>query len=172
MATVIRGSDNFDTSDNATQTELDALSTGKVLQVVRATRADISGTSSTSFTDVGLSVTITPQKSDSKILVLSNFYTRTYNTSTNNVSGYFQIADSSNNALSGAEETRIGTYRYDYSNGYANFYSHIHLIGYATPGVTTAVTYKLRFRVGDSNIGINVEGADNTAQMYAMEIAG
>ena len=147
------------------------LPAGSMLQMVRATQNYVSGTSSTSFTDVGLSVTITPQKSDSRILIQSNFFTRVFSNSSNLVIGYFKITDSSNNALSGAEAPRAGTYRYDYSSGYGNFYAHMHLIGYATPGVTTAVTYKLRFASADANSSVNVEGGDNTAQMYAIEVA-
>jgi len=74
MATVIRGSDNFDTSDNATQTELDALSTGKVLQIVSSNTDTEVNTTSTSFTDTGLSATITPSSTSSKILVDCNIW--------------------------------------------------------------------------------------------------
>ena len=75
MATVIRGSDNFDTSDNATQTELDALVTGKVLQVVSVTKTDTFSTTAAfgSFTDItGLSASITPSSTSSKILITAS----------------------------------------------------------------------------------------------------
>lgn len=58
---VIRGSSNFD-SDNA----------GKVLQVVSAELASSTSTSSTSFVDTGLSVSITPISSSSSLIILFN----------------------------------------------------------------------------------------------------
>jgi len=57
-------------ADVASQAELDALVTGKVLQVVSTTKTDEWSTTSTSYVDVtGLSVTITPISATSKILV-------------------------------------------------------------------------------------------------------
>ena len=62
MPSEIKGSSNFD-SDSA----------GKVLQVVSITKQDSFSTSSTSFTDVtGLSLSITPSSTSSKILILGS----------------------------------------------------------------------------------------------------
>jgi len=49
-----------------------ALPTGSVLQVVNATYNTQSSTSSTSYVDTGLSASITPTSSSSKILVIAN----------------------------------------------------------------------------------------------------
>lgn len=58
---------------NGTNTNFPA---GSVLQVVSTTKTDTFSTASTSFVDVtGLSVSITPKSSTSKILVLFNVYT-------------------------------------------------------------------------------------------------
>ena len=59
MPSEIRGSDNFDSSE-----------TGKVLQVVQSVLQEVSSFSlSNTWVDAGLSVTITPSSSTSKILV-------------------------------------------------------------------------------------------------------
>ena len=46
-----------------------AIPTGKVLQVVQDTKLDTSYIQSTSFTDIGLSASITPSSSSNKVLV-------------------------------------------------------------------------------------------------------
>ena len=57
-------------ADVASQAELDALVTGKVLQVVSATKTDTFSSSSTAWINIpSLSVTITPSSTSSKILV-------------------------------------------------------------------------------------------------------
>ena len=86
MATVIRGDDNFDTADNATQTELDSglsgkldttADVGKILQVKSTsltTKTSVSGATDDTGTgvDVGLNVTLTPVSSSSQFFVTLN----------------------------------------------------------------------------------------------------
>jgi hypothetical protein len=130
-----------------------------VLQVVRATDVTRRSTTSTSFVDVaGMSVTITPQKSDSAILILG--LVRGLGPSNQ----YFQIrlTDSSNSALSGAEEMSQG----DTSSG--NMQTAITIIGYNTPATTSAVTYKMRFKTNSGTAQIMNDS--NTGQLYALEI--
>jgi len=136
-------------------------STGKVLQVVRATDSTVRSTTSGTFVDASISVTITPQKSDSALLIVWNGYT------THIISAglsMYQITDSSNGAVSGAENAVVG------NSSASNFNAMTTLIGYATPGVTTAVTYKVRFRMllGGTN---RIDNATNTGQLYAYEVA-
>lgn len=143
---------------------------GKVLQVVRATDTTLRTTTSTSYVDVtGMSVTITPQKSTSAILIISNFVVDIYGT-TDTLDGFLRIADSSNNAISGAEESYV-IIRNMAGSGSRQLYLGQTLIAYATPATTSAVTYKLRFRV---NTGASMEirnGDAVTGQMYAIEVS-
>ena len=76
MTTVIRGDDNFDTADNATQTELDnglsgkldsTADVGKVLQVAFSDFRTNYNHNSTSYQDTGHSITITPLSSSSTL---------------------------------------------------------------------------------------------------------
>ena len=131
---------------------------GKVLQVVRATDTTERTTTSTSYQDAGISVTITPQKSDSAILVLSTFYFEAIN--------FFistEITDSSNNALSGAEGTVFGP------NSDIEFFGYGNVLGYATPATTSAVTYKLRFKTTSPNTA-KIRNGLRTGQMFAIEV--
>lgn len=132
-----------------------ALSSGKILQVVRATDGTERTTTSTSFVDLtGLSVTITPTKSTSAVLLVLSVLVLPANPSSK-----FQISDSSNNALSGAEDSRIGV-----GAGQVP----IVLLGYSTPATTSATTYKARFA---ASAGTNTARNNiNTGQLYALEI--
>ncbi|HEY7821300.1 MAG TPA: hypothetical protein VIG24_00620, partial [Acidimicrobiia bacterium] len=80
------------------------LAGGKILQIVRATDGTDRSTNSGTFVDASISVTITPQKNDSAVIVLWSCNGR-------NPSGNYitvQIADSSNNGLSGANNIVVG----------------------------------------------------------------
>jgi len=129
---------------------------GKVVQIVRATDSTRRTTASTSFVDANISVTITPQKSDSAIILIwtHNKYQGTSNYAIT------QITDSSNNAISGAEQDEFGP---------APSQASVTLIAYATPATTSAVTYKGRFRVSGGSVAIYNDL--HTGQMYAIEVA-
>ena len=79
--------------------------------------------------------------------------------------GYAQITDSSNVAISGAENAHIGT-----STALSNFVVPIQLFGYATPGTTSATTYKGRFLSNAGGI-IKIKNTDITGQLYAIEVS-
>jgi hypothetical protein len=131
---------------------------GKILQIVRATDGTRRSTTSTSPVDTNLSVTITPQSATSAILVISSFLPVSNNTGSRMV---LQITDSSNNALSGAENLWIAD---------DATYAMQTCIGYSTPATTSATTYKLRFEVEPSGTG-ELYNDFNTAQMYAIEVS-
>jgi hypothetical protein len=132
------------------------LAGGKILQIVRATDATDRTTTSTSFVDASISVTITPQKSDSAILLINTFYA-----SSGDAIMTFTITDASNNSISGAQAPALGaTY---------TFRKYITAIAYSTPATTAATTYKLRFRTNGNSVNIN--NASSTGQMYAIEVS-
>jgi phage terminase large subunit-like protein len=135
-----------------------ALTSGKILQIVRATDGTARSTTSTSFVDASISVTITPQKSTSAVLLVSAL--RVENPSTGRIE--LQITDSSNNAISGVEAGLFQT-----SSGFGQ--CSLTLIAYATPATTAATTFKLRFRV---NTGTGfLQNASQTGQLYAIEVS-
>jgi hypothetical protein len=142
---------------------------GKILQIVRATDSTQRSTTSTTFVDVtGMSVTITPQKSDSAILIIATGkQTALASGGTNVCRSDVQITDSSGNAISGAEQNElVGT---PLSNG--EMKSPMVLIAYATPATTDPVTYKLRHRVFAANRTSRIDNNENTGQMYAIEVS-
>jgi hypothetical protein len=136
-----------------------------ILQVVRATDATQRTTTSTSFVDVtGMSVTITPQKATSNLIIVAIGYALA-----NNPGGdsrvRFQITDSANTALSGAQSMGLGL-----SSGYTGLVNaNLNIWGYVAAVNTTSRTYKLRFNVPGGTGYLN--GNDNTSQMYAIEVS-
>jgi hypothetical protein len=140
---------------------------GKILQIVRATDTTNRTTTSTSFVDItGMSVTITPQKSDSAILL---FLGVCYDVKTTAAAplARFQITDSSNNALSGAEGSPVGLF----AGGNDESYAYDIFWGYSTPATTSATTYKARFTVSGAGVTVVVRNADCTGQLYAIEVS-
>ena len=110
---------------------------GKVLQVVQGTYSTIVNSSSTTYADTGLSVSITPSASTSKVLVLVSVpYLRsgdnsTSGVSTNIVRGSTQIAETT------------GLYQTGTALGQYNLWSYIYL---DSPSTTSATTYKVQFK--------------------------
>jgi hypothetical protein len=135
---------------------------GKVLQVVRATDPTDRTTTSTSFTDSGLSVTITPQKSTSAILLISVFGAS--KTSTDGCR--FILTDNSNNIISGTDPSGGVIF----SNNSMSFSAMQTLIGYSTPATLSAVTYKLRFSSSLGNAA-SLFNATIRAQLFAIEVS-
>ena len=145
---------------------------GKILQVVRATDSTNRTTTSTSFVDVtGMSVTITPQKSTSKILVVSSFNCLSINSTDNNFRVMAQITDSSNNPLVGAEQATVGLRNITRSTTFAQFRSVSTIIGYDEPSTISATTYKVRFKINDPNCSFTIENDALTGQIFAIEVA-
>lgn len=135
---------------------------GKILQIVRDTDTTNRTTTSGTFVDVtGVSVTITPQKSDSAILLLAIMNTQAQGASGGMV---VCITDSSNNAVSGAE----GMY-FELPGQSGGLVGSLTLLGYSTPATTSATTYKARFRSLSGTVAIR--GDFNTTQIYAIEVS-
>jgi hypothetical protein len=138
------------------------LAGGKILQIVRATDSVDRSTTSSSYVDAGLSVTITPQKSDSAILLLISHNVFVASSA---VYGQYQITDSSNNAISGAEGTFFGVTA-------TSLQAHLFMIGRSTPATTSAITYKERFRTNTAGQAISIPAVGVvTPQLYAIEVS-
>jgi hypothetical protein len=142
------------------------LAGGKVLQVVRATDATNRTTTSTSLTDASLSVTITPQKNTSAVLLVVNVRASFVGTSGGQTFAAIAITDNSNNVISGAENAAFGS---------SPDQTNIHIvtcIAYSTPATLSATTYKLRFSTGGgANRTVTLQNSINTAQLYAIEVS-
>jgi len=133
-----------------------------VLQIVRATDTTDRTTTSTSFVDASLSVTITPKLASSDIILMWTF--RGQSTSSSPLVNY-QITDNSNNGLSGAEAANIAA---SYTG---TFRSALVLVAFDSPATTSATTYKARFSAGSTRTN-TLENSLMTGQLLAIEVAG
>jgi hypothetical protein len=154
----------------AEDVEAEFLLRGKILQVVRATDSTDRSTTSTAFVDASLSVTITPTATTSKVLLIwSSFATPSGNAGTDARQGH-AITDNSNVGISGAQDTRVGTY-YFTAGGLLISAHQATVVAYASPGTTAATTYKARFKalVGTTTASLN--NSLSTGQLFAIEVA-
>jgi hypothetical protein len=134
---------------------------GKVLQIVRATDTTDRTTTSATFVDASISVTITPQKSTSAILLI---WSVSAINNTNGQGANLRISDSSNNAISGAEDVQQSVSGAIMLIPFAAF-------GYATPATTSPVTFKGRFRCETTGTTTLRNATNHTGQLYAIEVS-
>jgi hypothetical protein len=133
---------------------------GKILQVVRATDSTRRTTTSSSYVDTNMSITITPTAATSAIIIVVSVWNETTSGDTSKLI----ITDSSNNSISGAEELGL----YHGSTGLLEVMTTG--FAYSTPATTSATTYKVRFL--NSGGGTHTIYNDlNTGQMYAIEVS-
>ena len=155
-----------DLGDDAVVTDGALVGAGKILQVVRATDSTLRSTTSTSFTDVtGMSITITPTSATSTILLMATFRVSLSRASAGDQRSNVQWTDSSNVAISGAEDALFGDKQANdrwATNGV--------VVGYASPATTSATTYKLRFKT-TSGTAFQFANDSSTGQLLALEVA-
>jgi len=133
----------------------------KVLQVVNATYATAADSSSTSYADTGLTATITPTLSTSKILVLvAQKWQKTSGSSTQAVN--MRLMRGATNIL---EHTLLG-----YMES-ATYMIGMWSIAYLdSPATTSATTYKTQFAANVASAGVAVNGGSNNASITLLEI--
>jgi len=134
--------------------------TGSVLQVVQATHSSQVSTSSTSWTNMGLSASITPTTSSSKVLVILNYVGAV--TSDNHL--YIQILRDSTSILSN------GSARFAQSAGVSG--GGLTLNKLDSPSTTSAVTYSGQFHTRDSGENVIVQYGNTPSTITLLEVAG
>jgi hypothetical protein len=140
-----------------------AMPAGSVLQVVSGELGYYVVTSSSSYSDIGLSTTITPTSTSSKILVCLNLLA---GNTTGGSENYIQI-------LRGATVIRIHE-RWIFSGaGYTGVYGAVMFED--SPSSTSALVYKVQYKTNTGAFRVN-DYTDNTninkSNLTLMEIAG
>ena len=136
---------------------------GHVIQVVQSTLATETSTTSTTFSNTGLSLSITPNSSTSKILVMFSLGSSGVNNTANEARGYFRLMRAS------TEIYRMDVRAYDYGNsGSIDFgvYAQSYL---DSPSTASSVTYSIQQRAATGTI--RVCESNNQIQMQLLEIA-
>jgi hypothetical protein len=155
------------------------LPAGSVLQVVQQLYTTYTTTTSTSLVDSGITVSITPKFSTSKVLVMATVTCGTAGTAYDVV---FQFVRNSTNIGTGTAST-VNNYSFVLANGAGNHSVSIPMNYLDSPATTSATTYKLQWRVqGGTTATLNasgsVSGGTETYQsgyistITVMEIAG
>lgn len=129
---------------------------GSVLQVVQGTIASGTTTTSTSFVDTGLTVSITPSSSSSKIMVIA-CCTNVLNDGSNKIE--FQL-------LRGASVLQLSVWGANVRTDGAVPFSYLD-----SPATTSSTTYKVQFRTQNAATTAYISNSNNISSIVAMEIA-
>ena len=148
---------------------------GKMLQVVQTVKSDTFTTSSTSFTDItGMSATITPSATSSKILVIVSFGALGHSTT---VSSAYRLMRGATpvgvgNAVGSRPQASMKA-TYTSSSTHADGGHTFHYLD--SPSTTSATTYKVQMGVQGPSYSVRVNGswayADGTDLLYATSMS-
>jgi len=151
---------------------------GSVLQVVQATASTSVSVASTSFTDIGLSATITPRFSTSKIFIMSSVFADLTRSAGAQGGGTRIVRDSTAVWTPNPNgSSQPYTYYTEFSGTGATameFCTLMSLQYLDSPATTSATTYKIQGACYSTNNSgqINFMGGSAPANIILMEIAG
>jgi hypothetical protein len=134
---------------------------GKVLQVLQATTATETSSSSSTYADVGLSISITPSSATSKILVMSNAIVQKSSGSVNNAV-YTRIMRDSTQIYEHELNNYTGSALELATNWAASYLD--------SPATTSATTYKIQFKNQFNDASIKFNFQTGSASIIVMEI--
>jgi hypothetical protein len=146
------------------------LPSGSVLQVVQGTVDAQAVLSSTSFVDTGVTATITPSSTTSKILVITQHGWTHYQTGNVVTTFYLNVLRGSTSigSKAGTQGGAASSTNYFYGalDGTLNILD--------SPATTSAVTYKTQVRSGSTanNVEMKISNGSGLSSITLMEIAG
>ena len=139
--------------------------TGAVLQVVQGTYSTVTSNSTSTYADTGLTATITPSSTTSKILI---FVFHSENTKNGANAGN----DIGINLLRNGTQIALISYDLGYTGTAINLYFIVAGSYYDSPASTSALTYKTQFRNTNSNsANVTVQQNNVPSTITLMEIA-
>ena len=141
---------------------------GKVLQVVQATYATETTVESTSYTDTGLSASITPSATSSRILILTDQPARILRTGSDTTFGGIRLMRDATSIYSGDNDNAHGYYLAS-NTAEKRMYSRVNMSYVDSPNTTSAITYKTQARsIGPSQQRFQISNA--TSSIILIEI--
>lgn len=164
-ATLTQGS-NITITNAAGSITIAATSVGKVLQVVQGTLNTKASTTSATFADTGLTVTITPTATTSKILVMVTIGDAGAATSAgvlalNLVRGSTNLAQGTASGSSTVSTFGAGGFGDQNANWGAQSMTYLD-----SPATTSATTYKVQFASAYTSVSCTINGSNNNAGAY------
>jgi hypothetical protein len=150
------------TADSTTATGLKwaVASSGKLLQAVSATYSTATSTSSTSYSDTGLTASITPSATTSKILVLVHTAMGVEGYSGGDYIGYLQLVRGSTALASVNEETQYG--------GRGRMGAAFTFLD--SPATTSSTTYKTQIKSGNTSTTTTAAADSQVCSIVLLEI--
>jgi hypothetical protein len=145
---------------------------GKVLQVVQVSYTTETAIASTSFTDTGLTASITPSSSSNKILVSVALQYTAYRDSNYTITSNAKILRGSTDIFENSEfvGSQVGTG----ISGYQQIYGTVPLVYLDSPSTTSSTAYKVQVQnnttSGNRQIKVN-HGANSTSTMTLLEVS-
>lgn len=139
---------------------------GGILQVVNSTYDTLFSTTSTSFVSSGLSASITPRSTSSKILILA--YTNGYHSSTIARARYTLFRGTVADTNLSSEGT-LGTV---YNPNASGTEGVVHLNFLDSPSTTSSVTYTLGLRSTNASGSVSAQFSQTVSSMTLIEVAG
>lgn len=121
-----------------------AIPTGRVLQVVQTTASSEVAIASTSYTDTGVTASITPSSSSNKILVMVAIEYIAYHDNSGEMFSNARIVRDSTGVFE--SERVLGGGVGTGSDGYQRFYGTLPLSYLDSPSTTSATTYKVTMK--------------------------
>ena len=149
-----------------------ASGTGNVLQVVQGTDNTSANITATSYTDTGLTASITPSATSSKILIIISQSVFVWGPGAIPF-GYFKILRDSTVISGSGDGYPVGmkAYLHGDSNNYKGNSFNASLLD--TPSTTSSVTYKTQAKYAGSGSGYVATAYNNTVDsIVLMEIGG
>ena len=144
--------------------DVGGITTGKVLQVVQNTYSTSTSVGGASYTDTGLSATITPSSTSSKVLVLVHQpMTHRMNTTSDRLN-LTRLVRNSTEILSSRTLTQPTDADIQYDSTYMG---HTYL---DSPATTSATTYKTQFYIDGTSSDLYAQWGGGTSTMILMEI--
>lgn len=144
--------------------------TGSVLQVVNGTVAVSATLSSTSFVDTGVTATITPSSTTSKILVITQHGWTHYQSGNVPITFYLNVLRGSTSI--GSKTATQGGAASSTNYFYGMLDGTLHVLD--NPATTSAVTYKTQVRASSTanNMDMKISNGGGISSITLMEIAG
>ena len=139
---------------------------GKIAQVVQGSKSTQFDTSSTSFVDTGLSVSITPSSTSSKVLLMSStsaIHIATTSNGGETILKFYRNTTAIGGAYQIAKSRQDGSYNQEAGGGGTAMYLD-------SPSSTSAISYKVYIRISNGSGGRICQGGYTDATITAMEV--
>jgi hypothetical protein len=148
---------------NSGQTSGLQWTTGSILQTVYFSTTTQTDTSSSTMADTGLTVTITPKFSTSKILIISTSQIFKSNGSSNNYMRLRLMRDATEIAVPAVALMLTGAAEENYQ-----MFSYMYL---DSPATTSATTYKFQFSAPAATSYVRIQASSTPGTIIAMEVS-